>query len=169
VRRRHSLTLLPRQRSGIYHGSSTHNCQCGSVIWRRFDQLRQVSYRTCTGANEYHSLPQKSNLMSLLAFYSLWTACAAVAFLLIVSAVLQLSLISAREWKSLFSRVDRSKKFARSFMARSMSCDALRSPLKRSSRILRRLSTFDHDKNPTGESGAGSFVGETIFDKVKRD
>jgi len=102
-------------------------------------------------------------------FVSLWTACAAVAFLLIVSAVLQLSLISTREWKSLFSRVDRSKKFARSFMARSMSCDALRSPLKRSSRILRRLSTFDHDKNPTGESGAGSFVGETIFDKVKRD
>jgi len=50
-------------------------------------------------------------------FVSLTSALGAVSFLMLVSAVLQLSLVSAREWGSLFGRVDRWKKHA----VRSMS------------------------------------------------
>ena len=52
-------------------------------------------------------------------FVSLSSALCAVSCLMITSAVLQLSLVSSREWGVLFGRVDRWKRFAvRSFLAR---------------------------------------------------
>ena len=54
-------------------------------------------------------------------FVSLSSALCAVSCLMITSAVLQLSLVSSREWGVLFGRVDRWKRFA----VRSLSCTTL--------------------------------------------
>ena len=43
----------------------------------------------------------------LFQFFSLRTAFFAVGCLMVISSIIQLSLISQREWSSLFSRVDR--------------------------------------------------------------
>jgi MFS transporter, MFS domain-containing protein family, molybdate-anion transporter len=83
-------------------------------------------------------------------FVSLSSAFCAVSSLMIISAMLQLSLISSREWGSLFGRVDLWKKQA----ARSMSFSAL--PCDPKSRDLRRaVSTptyfFSYDEDGEGK------------------
>lgn len=47
--------------------------------------------------------------MTISSFYSLKTAFAAVGSLMVIATVLQLSLVSSREWNSLFARMDKVK------------------------------------------------------------
>jgi MFS transporter, MFS domain-containing protein family, molybdate-anion transporter len=89
--------------------------------------------------------------------YSLTAAFAAISFVMLLSAVLQLSLITMREWSSLFARAEQSSRYAR-----SVSFSAYDSIRSSSSKAIRRLS--DSVRGPTSRSSAvSSGVGEDLI------
>jgi hypothetical protein len=71
---------------------------------------------------------------------SLTTAFYAISVLMIASGVLQLSLISMREWSSLFAHVDTSSRRAR--RASYSAFESIRYSVKTSSTAVRRFSDF---------------------------
>lgn len=83
-------------------------------------------------------------LQFLLSLYfperSLTTAFYAISVLMIISGILQLSLISVREWSSLFTHVDKSSRRAR--RASYSAYESIRGSVKTSSVAMRRFSDF---------------------------
>ena len=81
-------------------------------------------------------------LVSLFLFLknSLTTAFYAISVLMIVSGILQLSLISMREWSSLFAHVDTSSR--RASRASYSVYESIRYSVKSSSVAVRRFSDF---------------------------
>jgi hypothetical protein len=72
---------------------------------------------------------------------------------MIVSGILQLSLISMREWSSLFAHVDKSSRLAR--RASYSAYESLRGSVKTSSVAVRRFSDFVGTTKMTCSSNRG--------------
>jgi hypothetical protein len=110
MRRSHPGSIYSFRRTLFYDDVPTHNCQCGSLSRCHFHKICLVSTRVLPFCRFPQSCRVRfSMLCTVAAYFRLNSAFCAVSCLMAVSALLQLSLLSAREWASLFGRVDRWK------------------------------------------------------------
>jgi hypothetical protein len=101
--------------------------------------------------------PPQCLFLFVVLVYSLTTAFAAISFVMLLSAVLQLSLITMREWSSLFARAEQSSRYAR-----SVSFSAYDSIRSSSSKAMRRLSDSVIAPGSLSSSDRAFGVGEEI-------